>query len=129
MPRLGLLTTKHQAVRAGYGVADDATGSEIAWAMISSPRILSARLAVQYWRSISSESWPTIFRSFVSAIMYCISLFYCMCHTRCPCDTNVTRRVAGRVTHYYHTWLTLHKTKNRTVKGLHLLQCVIYGKI
>lgn len=51
MPRLGLLTTKHQAVRAGYGVADDATGSEIAWA------------------------------------------------------------------------------KNRTVKGLHLLQCVIYGKI
>ena len=69
------------------------------------------------------------FRSFVSAIMYCISLFNCMCHTRCPCDTNVTRRVAGRVTHYYHTWLTLHKTKNRTVKGLHLLQCVIYGKI
>ena len=42
---------------------------------------------------------------------YCISLFYCMCHTRYPCDTNVTRRVAGRVTHYYHTWLTLHKTK------------------
>lgn len=101
MPRLGLLTTKHQAVRAGYGVADDATGSEIAWAMISSPRILSARLAVQYWRSISA--WQIPFRSFVSAIIYCISLFYCMCHTRCPCDTNVTRRVAGRVTHYYHT--------------------------
>ena len=68
MPRLGLLTTKHQAVRAGYGVADDATGSEIAWAMISSPRILSARLAVQYWRSSSSESWPTIARA-ISAVI------------------------------------------------------------
>ena len=62
MPRLGLLTTKHQAVRAGYGVADDATGSEIAWAMISTP-------------------------------LFAID------------------------------------PKNRTVKGLHLLQCVIYIKI
>ena len=32
----------------------------------------------------------------------------------------VTRgaRVAGRVTHYYHTWLTLHKTKKSHCEGV-----------
>ena len=91
MPRLGLLTTKHQAVRAGYGVADDATGSVIAWAMNDYQALASYR-----------PGWQ--------------------------CNTGVLS-LLNRGLLFYHTWLTLHKTKNRTVKGLHLLQCVIYGKI
>ena len=92
MPRLGLLTTKHQAVRAGYAGIAGSTGAVIAWAL------------------------------FVSAIMYCISLFYCMCHTRCPCGRSWDTLLPYMVD-------TTQDKKNRTVKGLHLLQCVIYGKI
>ena len=90
MPRLGLLTTKHQAVRAGYGVAVDATGSEI-------PVDLRMRLPFA-----QNSACQIPFLSFVSAMLRIVY----------GCWVYVTHRVAGRVTHYYHTWLTQHKTKN-----------------